>query len=319
MDALQDHRELEEREHGVEVQIAQVAPALLGVAAHRFIARGEAGQGEHGGAGDARARRRRHRAALRPVHHLQADVGQRIAQRRHLPIQDGGDVAVAGEHAVVEAVVAVDQRVAGLDRQRGGQAPRQFVQLRQLALLRSRQLIDEAPHLPSEEAFGFAEVRKSDLGGVDGVESHQRVNQFLPDAAALLLAERRCDRCRIRGYHAVHERHDVERRIVDADVLAQRDGVRDGHVGGLKRRDHAKFAFHVMRRGEDVRQRRAAQHPGQAVGFEAVGEVRPAVADDLGRERAHGRDVLAEPRRQPLKIDAGYWLAHIISSRAWFP
>ena len=53
---LQDDGELKVGKDGVEVQVAEVPPAALGVAGRGLFAGGEAGQDGDGGAGDARRR-----------------------------------------------------------------------------------------------------------------------------------------------------------------------------------------------------------------------------------------------------------------------
>jgi hypothetical protein len=46
-----------------------------------------------------------------PTHAVVAEVGQRMAQRRQLPVEHGGDARLAGvEDQVVEAKVAVHDR-----------------------------------------------------------------------------------------------------------------------------------------------------------------------------------------------------------------
>jgi len=58
---------------------------------------------------------------LGPVDHQQADVGEWVAERAELPIDDCRHLALGGEDHVVQPVVAVDDRRRPLRGDAAGQ------------------------------------------------------------------------------------------------------------------------------------------------------------------------------------------------------
>lgn len=66
-----------------------------------------------------RALKATHQSAIGqlPLHNLVGEIGQRMAQRRQLPIQDPNDLRRAvGKHEVVDAVVPVNDNIASIVR-----------------------------------------------------------------------------------------------------------------------------------------------------------------------------------------------------------
>src|SRR5258706_15826917 len=98
VDLLQDHRQLEEREHFVVIDWRQIAPGLFGVAPDEFFARVPTGlRGQ-------RCFRSARIARLPPITKDQAQIYQWIANRGHLPIQhrlDSPWIARA-QHQIIE-------------------------------------------------------------------------------------------------------------------------------------------------------------------------------------------------------------------------
>ena len=92
--------------------------------------------------------------------------------------------------------------------------------------------------------------------------------------------------------------HHVERRAHDGGVLAQRHHRGDRHGGGGQRGHDAVLAGHVVGGGEDVAQRRTADHPVVDVVGDPVGQVGLAAGDQL-RVQLAGRAVggVGAPRR----------------------
>ncbi|MDZ7731752.1 MAG: hypothetical protein U5R31_00365 [Acidimicrobiia bacterium] len=85
---------------------------------------------------------------------------------------------------------------------------------------------------------------------------------------------------------AVDVVHDVEGCAVDRLVLAEADGVRDGYVGGAEGRDDPVLASHVVGGGQDLAQRRPAEHPAAALGVgDGEGEVGPSAGDEVVAQR----------------------------------
>ena len=74
-------------------------------------------------------------ACLAPVRQQRAEVGERVAERAHLPVEHGDDAARRRrvQHRVVEPVVAVDDRGRALRRQRAHELVAQLVERRELA------------------------------------------------------------------------------------------------------------------------------------------------------------------------------------------
>ena len=99
----EDAGELPVAERHVVADVADVAARPVGVVRHELGPGREALQG--GGGGQPRLDRV---AGLDPVDEQQADVGERVAEGAQLPVEHRGDLALGGEDAVVEAVVAVD-------------------------------------------------------------------------------------------------------------------------------------------------------------------------------------------------------------------
>jgi hypothetical protein len=124
---------------------------------------------------------------LRPVAEQDADVGERVAERRHLPVEDGRDPPGRRrvEDRVVEAVVAVHDGVPLRRRDVGGEVGREGVE-RLVALDAGRvPLLHPAAHLPLEVALGPAELAQPDRDGVDVVQRGEHVDEPLADRPAL--------------------------------------------------------------------------------------------------------------------------------------
>ncbi|MGX1121601.1 hypothetical protein RKD37_006964 [Streptomyces ambofaciens] len=273
-------------------------------AAYRSISSAGAGwPGGLGGGGDGGVGHAQ-RAA---VHHQQAQVGQRVAERGHLPVEDRPDlVALAADQDVVEAVVAVHDRRGGGAGQLPAEGGVQLVDAGQVAVARGVELLGPAAQLAVQEALGAAEVREAHLGGVHGVQPDQGVDQVQhggagalgPEGGELLGGAER---------GAVHELHHVEGRPQHLLVLAQEYRARHGHVGRVQRVDDAVLASHVVRGGQDVAERRASYDPAVGAVRDGVGEVRPSALDQpAGQRAAHQAGPLAvEQDAQPVEIESG--------------
>ena len=94
--------------------------------------------------------------------------------------------------------------------------------------------------------------------------------------------ERGLGRGPIAEHVPVDEAHHVERRVVDGLVVAEPECRRDRHGADVQAGDDAVLAAHVVGAGEQVAERRAAQHEGAAVGAgDAVGQVGVTAGDDV--------------------------------------
>ena len=246
MHVLQDHGHPEVGEDNVEIEVAQVASAALSVAGRRLRPGGEARQRDHGAARDHQTGRPAIAAALRPVHLEGPDVRQRVAQRRHLPVEDGSEVALPVDDGVVQPVVAVDDSGVALGGHGGGEPALELLQLRQLPRLHPGDLVGEAAQLPLDVALRPAEVGEPRLGGVQRVQARQRIDQLLAQAASLALIEATGDLLGVGRHQAVDVLHHVEGRVDDGGVLADGEGARYGHRGAGQRRDDAELPLHVV-------------------------------------------------------------------------
>jgi hypothetical protein len=174
-DPLDDDGELVEREDDVEVEVVDVAPGLLRVQLDDLVPAREPGLlvDRLPGGDDLRL-------GLAPVEKEKPDVGERVAERRHLPIEDRGDAAgvVGRQHRVVEAVVAVhDGRRARL-RQSVAQPARHLVNGGQVLRLGAIPLLAPPAQLALHEPVGMTEVPEADGLVVDAVNAREHVDEL---------------------------------------------------------------------------------------------------------------------------------------------
>ena len=73
-----------------------------------------------------------------PLHREVGEIGERVAERRQLPVEHRGQCAVAVEHDIVDAIVAMDDRGPRLLGQGFGQERDQPLHLRDIVGLRVR-------------------------------------------------------------------------------------------------------------------------------------------------------------------------------------
>ena len=215
-------------------------------------------------------------AGLGPGGEQVADVGERVADRRQLPVEDRAQ-PVTRVHDVAEAVVAVHEgRGPGL-RAVLGQPGRHFVQRGDLARGVVLPEAAEAPQLALEVARRLAVALQAAGAPVDVVDLDQRVDQLLADPLRLEAVRQRV------GQHvALDQLHDVERDAEQRVVVAGREDLRDAHVGALERAQQERLAQDVVRGGRQRWARRAPQHPLAAVAPDQVGDVGVPVADLFG-------------------------------------
>ena len=176
-------------EHLVEVELAHVASRL----ASRSARRPRRAVRKPASGDDRRADVAGLRVVAAPVEEEEAEVGERVAERRHLPVEHRDDAAgiVGREHRVVEAVVAVHDRRRRRRRERGAQPARELVDAGQLARLRPFPLLAPAPHLAFDVAVGMAEVAEPDRVVVDRVDRDEHVDELFGAPAGVVGRERR--------------------------------------------------------------------------------------------------------------------------------
>ncbi len=157
------------------------------------------------------------------------------------------------------------------------------------------------------------------------MDGGQHVREFLGQLPGLV----RADLLPVRfsaQHQPGHVRHDVERGAdhLRVSALPGHRGDRDG--GAAKRAEHLVFPAHVVRGGQHVAERGAAQHQqrrvraGRGPAVHQVGQVRPATRDqpDHGR-RGHREDaVVAQPAAQPRQVvDAGHQAGSGAAAGLW--
>ncbi len=298
--ALDDAGQLPEGERHVEVELRDVATGHLGVALGELVSVPEPG-------------RRRRRAApgaggvvrAVPVHLQEPDVGERIAERADLPVEHGDDVAVAVDHRVVEAVVAVDEAgraLFGDARQQALVHPVDRCQFARLALV---PLAVPTLELSFDVALVASERVQADRLEIDGVDGCHRVDERPARVGAGALGQRAFGRLAVAQHVTVDEAHDVERRAVDAQVVTEAFDRRNGNRRALQCRQDAVLATHVVGAREDVAERRPAQHECRSArAGDPERQVRVAAGDHVEPERAdRPGDVRFEPGRDRSDVD----------------
>jgi hypothetical protein len=276
MDAFGDHRELERREPSVPAQIGHVAPGPLGVPGDHLVQRRVPRDGQHGA--------RIVRGPTR-VEEQQGEVGQRVAERGHLPVEHAADRGADGDH-VVDAVVTVhDRAAAGGHRHARGQPVVQFVKAGHVSAAGRVELLLPTPHLPLVVPVRAPEVGQAHGDRVDRVQVDQPVHQVedqIADGGGP-------DRGQV-GRQPVHrpldEAHHVERRTDDLGVGSERHGPGHRKAGRMKRRDDAVLPAHVVRGGQHVPERRPAHDEPLGSIADRIREVGPAAGDHLAGQVA---------------------------------
>ena len=241
-----------------------------------------------------------------PAHAVVGEVGERMAERRELPVEYREDPRLGRmEHQVVEAIVAVDDHrlVAGRDRAR--QPFDQAVHLRDRVGRRRPVLLRPAIDLALEVVSRLAEALQPDRLVVDAVQRRDHAVHLVVDGGALA---RRHPRQRLLPEHAARdELHDVEREPDQPLVLAETVRARHGHAGAAERGDHAVLAVDGVRGGQELRGRRRlrAHHVAHLRRGEEERRVRLAALELGHRERAaKALDPFGEKRLQPPDVKA---------------
>src|SRR4051812_23698836 len=167
--ALHEHDRLPRRQRQVPAQVADRAPAALRVALDHRGARREALLPRH----RAQPRQPALRIArLRPRHAQVAEVGERVADRRHLPVEDRVEPwrDLERVHHVAQPEVAVDHGGRPGLGEVVGQPATHRLDLGDLTRLVVFPQAVEAPQLALEIAAGLAEALQPARLPVDGMD-----------------------------------------------------------------------------------------------------------------------------------------------------
>jgi predicted ATPase/DNA-binding SARP family transcriptional activator len=256
----------------------------------------------------------RGRAGLGPAGDEVAEVGERVADRRHLPVEDRDEPRrrVEADHDVAEAVVAVHDRGGRAVGHRRAQRLADLEAGRQLA--RGVDLPEPRPpaQLALEVAGRLAQGLEAARAPVDGVQLGQRVHELEAEAAAL------GRRVEVRRQRLADDRpddllHDVERRADHAVVLAHREDPWNAHAAPRQAGLDARLADHVVRGGRQRGRGRAAHDDAGPVALDEVGQVRGAVADPRCTRRPGAETLGVEER---LELGQGQELRRLDRSHA---
>ncbi len=305
--ALDDAGLLPVGERHVPAPVRQVEAGALRVAAHVLVAADEPRV-------DRRrvAQEREPVARVGPVHRRPAEVGDGVAPRAQLPVEDGRHRPVGPQHGVVEAVVAVGEHARPLLLGHpGAQALVEVHEERDVADLARLVLLAPPGQLALHVAGRTAEVAEADRLRVERVQGDLDVDERVGGRVDLGLAHGR----RAGGVaedEALGELHDVEVGAGHRVVRAEGDRRRHGDGRPVEARDDPPLPAHVVGRGEHVRRRRAAQRPGRPgrVG-DPEREVRAACGDQVVPERRLGAgDVPTQPGVDDRDVDPRRVLLH---------
>jgi hypothetical protein len=281
-DALADPRQPEEVVAEVPVQVRQaVAARQLAVLRHGLLDGRHAVRVRSGDLGQAAALVGRHH----PVHQEIAEVGQRIAQGRQLPVQHRHHARLGGvQDHVVQAIVAMDDRGDVVGRAAGRQELDQPVHVLDRAGLGRLVLLGPAVDLAGEVVAGLAVVGQADGGVVDIVQGGQGGDLGLVDRPALgRLVVGQGPVPQDPAFDIVHH---VEDRADHVLVHAQRVGLGDGEAGLVQARDHLELAVDGVGAGQQLARRLAAQDVLLGRGDQLVGRVGLAALELAHLQRA---------------------------------
>ena len=252
---LVERRELPQRQRGVPVEAGEVGSRPFGIPVGELLA-GRVPALQHRDAellgGRQRAARLRHRGEE------VANVEKRIAERRQLPVQYGGDLAgpVDAEDDVADPVVVVDDRRPRLGRHVRGQPGVDLREMRRrLPVIVRHQTADPAA-VALIEALRTPEASQSRGPPVHGVQVRERVGKRMADPPP--------ERGRVQGgrragrdHGADGKAHDVARHVDDLAGPGGGEQPRDRHRRARECPDETCLAQHVMGARRGRRRRRA--------------------------------------------------------------
>ena len=229
-----------------------------------------------------------------PDHRVIREVGERMAERGQLPIEDRDDTRLDAMHdQVVEPEVAVNDRARIVRDDVARQPVDQPVHRVDGLRFRRAILLRPAPDLALEIVARLAVVAEADGPEVHVVQPRDHRVDVVPQRGAFRRVELR--QRRVPEMAAVGKFHDEERRADDAAIVAVAIGARHRHVGLAERRDHAVFAIDGVRRRQELAFRLLAQHVRAAVRAQPERRIGLPAAQGLDRDRARDlRHVLAQ-------------------------
>ncbi len=291
-----DHGEAQRREHEEPVQIAGRAPGERLPACHRRGCAREAGEPRPAGPGGE------HVVAEDPP----AEVDARVAERDHLPVEDGHDLdrrgtsgspSRASPHTIVAASGGESGGVLGEPLEGGAGAG---VRSPVFGCLRPGERLLVVAELLFDAAFaagGVVDEVEPERTPVDAVHrGHGR--DPVPPQFGLLLGARVVEpplqrvRRRVGRHLAVDPLHDPERAPEPRRVVLEPEHRRDGHVGVLAQcLHHPELRLEVGLEEHGVALRRDAHHEAVRAALGVAVAPSGVEQDGLVREAGGGRDL----------------------------
>ena len=188
-----------------------------------------------------------------------AEVGERVAEGRELPVEDRDNAGPGGVHdGIAEPIVAVHHHRLG----RGGDVPGQpfheRVHLRDVLRAGRDVLLAPARDLPFVVVAGPAEGAEPHFLRRDRVQRREHVGEVAVDGRSL--GGRRLGHEGVRVDPALHLLHHVELGADDARVVAQEVHPRHRDAGRLQRLHDPVLPVHRVGGGEELARRLLAQH-----------------------------------------------------------
>ena len=235
-----------------------------------------------------------------------ADVGARIADCAHLPVEHGEDPGrvVAADHGVPEPEVPVDDGRRERIGHVVGEPRRDLVDAWDLTRLVDVPELREAPYLPlvvASRTRERGEARRRDVGRVD---LDERLDEIVAERSTRSLGlETR--RQLVGRNEPVQVRHDVEGDAEQALVLADRGDRRQPREAGLTQCElQPRLADDVVRGRRQRRSWRTAQDERARLAFEEKREVRATALPDAPRPHIpRAEPVLVEKPADPVEHD----------------
>jgi hypothetical protein len=239
-----------------------------------------------------------------PLHEMIGEIGERISERRELPVEHGKDSwRIGGDDRVVEPEIAVHQPHRPGRRQVARQPFDETLHVRDVVGLRSSILLRPALDLARHIVLTAPEISKPDRGGVEAMQAGDgRVRRVVDGRALGRIGGRQM---RLPEHAAVDKAHDKERGADDFRIVAIGDRLRHREVLPVESGDDAEFAVHRMRRRQELARRLAAQHEAALRCLEKIGRIRLPALELAHRERpAKARDFGFEIGGEPCLIEA---------------
>ena len=199
-----------------------------------------------------------HRLGM-PEHGVIADVGQRMAEGRQLPVEHRDDARLGGvEHDVLEPVVAMRDGRGVFGGHAAGSSSIRRLHRRDLRGLGAAVLFGPAVDLAGEVVARPAVVGEPDRRVVDPVQPRQHRVQLVVDRRPLGRLD--SGQPRVAENAAGEEIHHVEGGADHALVEAQGAHLRHREAAVAQRLHHPVFAVDLVGAGEQLSGRLLAQH-----------------------------------------------------------